>query len=115
MSRLAPVAFDPDPAAAAVGPVAFDPAGAGVGRFHVGSGNPDVGVAVPAVVAGMPGPVAMLGRRRRNDFVGACRRPYTDDDLGLGNASSEEKDAGNSREEFLHRAISLIFFMTLAG
>jgi hypothetical protein len=98
LSRLAPVAFDPDVTAAAVGPVAFNPASVGVGWFHVGSGNPDIAVAVPTVVAGVPGPVTMLGRRSRNDFVGACRRPDADDDLGLGDASREEKAAGNSRE-----------------
>jgi hypothetical protein len=87
LSSLAPVAFDPDIAAVSVGPVAFDPAGVGVGWFDVGSGNPDVAVAVPAVVAGVPGPVGMLMRWDRDDF-NRTRRWWTDadDDLGLCDA-----------------------------
>jgi hypothetical protein len=73
----------------------------------IGSGNPDVAVAIPAVVAGMPGPVAVLGWWRRDTFMGTGRRSDADDDLSLGNACRKEHSAGSDWEEFLHRAISL--------
>jgi hypothetical protein len=90
---LTPVAFDPDPATVMVGPVTFIPSGVRMGWFYVGSGNPDVAVAVPAVVASVPGPFTMLGWRRRNDFMGTLRWTDADNDLGLGDACSEKKAA----------------------
>jgi hypothetical protein len=67
-SGLAPVAFDPDVATTSVGPVTIDPAGVGMGRTLINSRDPDIMGAVPAVIAGVPGPVAMLRRGRRNTF-----------------------------------------------
>jgi hypothetical protein len=104
---LAPVAFYPDIATAAMVPVPFGPTSMGMGRFDVGPGNPDVAIAVPTVVAGVPCPVRMFVRRRRHDLVWALRWGDADYDLGLCNACGENKRAGNSGEEFLHRAISL--------
>jgi hypothetical protein len=101
------VAFDPDIATAAVGPVAFDPARTGAGGLLIGSGDPYVAVAVPAVVAGVPGPVAVFWWRGRDYFTGPGRGADTDNNLSLCNASGEKNCAGNNREEFLHRAISL--------
>jgi hypothetical protein len=66
----------------------------GVGRFDVGAGNPDVLMAVPAMIAGVPHPVMMLGWRRRNDFVRTRRRTNSDDDLSLSHARGEEQGAG---------------------
>jgi hypothetical protein len=83
------VAFNPDVAAAPVVPVTVDPAGVGVGWFHVGSGNPDVAIAVPAVVAGVPGPVGVFVWRTRNDFMWPLGGTDTDDDLGLCNACNK--------------------------
>jgi hypothetical protein len=57
---LAPVAFDPDIASVAMIPAAWDPAGVGMRRGNVLTRNPDVGMTVPAMVAGMPDPVAVL-------------------------------------------------------
>ena len=51
----------PDVAAALGTPLARDPDGAAMRRTAVGAGDPDVGVAVPAVVAGYPDPVAVNG------------------------------------------------------
>jgi hypothetical protein len=81
---LAPVTFDPNVAAAMVVPVAFDPVGVGVGWFHVVSGNPDIAVVFPAVVAGVPGPVGVLVRWWRDD-LNRARWWWTDanNDLGL--------------------------------
>jgi hypothetical protein len=104
--RLAPVAFDPNVAAIVMGPVTVDPDGVGVGWFHVGSGDPDVGVAVPAVIASVPGPIGVLMGWGRNVLDRTGRWADPDDDLGLCNTCREEERAGNSREDFLHRAVS---------
>jgi hypothetical protein len=87
---LAPVAFNPDVAAASVGPVAADPDGVGVWRFHIVSGNPDVAVAVPAVVAVVPGPAGVLVWWWR-DYLNRVRwgRADSDDDLGLCDARNK--------------------------
>jgi hypothetical protein len=104
--RLAPVAFHPDIAFAMMVPVPVDPTSVGMGWFDVSSGDPDVGVAVPAVVAGVPGPIGVLVGWGRNvlDGTGGWANPY--DDLGLCNACREEERAGDGGEDFLHRAIS---------
>jgi hypothetical protein len=100
------VAFHPDIAFAMVVPVAVDPTSVGMGWFDVGSGNPDITVAVPAVVAGVPGPIGVLVGWGRNTLDRTGRRADPDDDLGLCNACREEEGAGDSGEDFLHRAIS---------
>jgi hypothetical protein len=105
LKRLAPVSFHPDPTAAAADPATFDPACAGTRWCYVGAGNPDVAVAVPTVVAGVPGPVPMLGWGRRNDFARTGWRPDADDHLSLCHAGREEKSADSGAEEFVHRAI----------
>jgi hypothetical protein len=109
--RLAPVAFDPDVAFAVVVPVAVDPVSVGVGWFDVSSGDPDVGAAVPAVVAGVPGPVGMLVWGRRNGFIRTRRGTDANDDLGLCNSCGEQKAAGGSEKEFLHRILLVVLVM----
>jgi hypothetical protein len=109
VAGLAPVAFNPDPPTTPVVPVTLDPAGVGVRRFGIGSGNPDVAFAVPAMVAVVPCPFAMLRGRGRDDFVRPLRRTDTDYDLGLCNSGREKEDAGNCREDFVHCAISLSY------
>jgi hypothetical protein len=104
--RLTPVAFDPDVTFAVMVPVPVHPTSVGVGWFHVGSGNPDVGAAVPAVVAGVPGPIGVLVGWGRNVLDRTCGWADPDDDLGLCNACGKEERAGDSGEDFLHRAIS---------
>jgi hypothetical protein len=107
MSDLAPVPFHPDIAAAAMIPVAIDPASVRVRWLHIRTGNPDVGVTVPTVISSVPGPVSVFGRRGRDSLYRTWRRSNTDNHLGLGNAGGKKERAGNNREEFLHRAISL--------
>jgi hypothetical protein len=85
------VAFDPDVAVATVVPVTVDPVGMGVWWFHIGSGNPDVALTIPTMVAVVPCPVGMLVGRRRNDFMRTLWRTYTDYDLGLGYACGKKK------------------------
>jgi hypothetical protein len=81
------VTFDPDVAAATVVPVAWNPAGVGVRWLNIVSGDPDVVVAVPAVIALVPGPTGVLVRRRGNNLDGT-RWGWADanDDLGLCDA-----------------------------
>jgi hypothetical protein len=62
-SDLAPVAFDQDPAAAAVDPVVGNPVRAGMGWAIPAAGDPDVTGAVPAMITGDPHKAA-IGRRR---------------------------------------------------
>jgi hypothetical protein len=81
------VSFNPDVALTMVVPVTGDPAGVGMRRFHVGPGNPDVCVAVPAMIALVPGPAGVLVGRRRNNLDGArWGWADADDDLRLGDA-----------------------------
>jgi hypothetical protein len=101
------VAFDPDVAVATAVPVALDPTSVGVGWFHVVSGNPDIAVAIPAMVAIVPCPFGMLVGWRRNVLNWALWWTDADDDLGLCNTSGEKKCTSENGEEFFHRAISL--------
>jgi hypothetical protein len=90
------VAFDEDIASAAVNPAPLNPAGMGMRWSDVGSGNPDVAFAIPAVVSGVPGPVRMLVERGRNDFNGTRRRRADAyDNLCSGYASGQDKCAGS--------------------
>jgi hypothetical protein len=89
--------------------VTLDPVGVGVRWFDVGAGNPDVAFAVPAMVAVVPCPFAMLRGRGRDDFVRPLRRTDTDYDLGLCNSCGEKEGASKCREEFNHCAISLSY------
>jgi hypothetical protein len=85
-----PVTFDPDVAAMALVPVTGDPVGVGVGWFDVGSGDPDVAVTVPAMVAIVPGPARVFVRRDGDNFDWTRRgRADSDDDLGLCNACNK--------------------------
>jgi hypothetical protein len=84
------VTFDPNIAATPVVPVTGDPVGVGVGWFGVVSGDPNVAVAVPAVIAVVPGPTGMLAGYGGNDFVRSLRRRAdANDDLGLCNACNK--------------------------
>jgi hypothetical protein len=80
--------------AATMRPVAFNPVGVGMGWLNVASGNPYISVAVPAVIAGVPGPVTVLRRGRRDNFY-RTRRWWADADDNLswgegGEGKSEE-------------------------
>jgi hypothetical protein len=90
------VAFYPDIAVMTVIPVAGDPACVGVRRGLIDAGNPYVAVAVPAVVAVMPGPVRVLVGWSRDYLVDRWRRTDANYDLSLSDACSEDEttDAG---------------------
>jgi hypothetical protein len=91
------MAFDPDVATATVIPVAFDPVSMWVGGLLIASGDPDVTLAIPAVIAVMPGPITVLGWGWGNDFDGArWRRADADDDLGAGRKCAGQKDETES-------------------
>jgi hypothetical protein len=89
-------------------PMTINPNGVRMWGALVDPGNPDVAVAIPTVIATVPGPITMLGGRRRNDFMRTFRWPNTNDNLGLGNTCGEQDTASDSEEGFLHRAILLI-------
>jgi hypothetical protein len=97
--KLAPVSFDPDPSIATAIPVAGDPADVGVGWFDVITGDPYVLVAVPAVIAFVPGPAGVLVGWRR-DYFNRTRWRGTDADdyLGLHDACGEKECAGDGGE-----------------
>jgi hypothetical protein len=84
------VTFNPDVAAAALIPMAANPMGVGVGWLDIVSGNPHVTVAVPTVIAVVPGPAWVLVGWGR-DYFNAMRRGRadTDDNLGLCNACNK--------------------------
>ena len=82
--------FYPDVAFAMVIPVAVNPVGVGMGCFDIGSGNPDVAVTVPAMVAIVPSPARVFVRRDGDNFDWTRRgRADSDDDLGLCNACNK--------------------------
>ena len=85
-----PMTFDPNIATVALVPVTGDPVGVGVGWFGVVSVDPDVVVAVPAVIAVVPGPTRVLVWWGGNDFNGARRRRSdANNDLSLCNACNK--------------------------
>jgi hypothetical protein len=96
--RLAPVTFNPDVAVAVVVPVAIDPVGVGVGCLDIGSRDPDVAVAIPALVAGGPGPLGVLVGWGRDVFYGALRWTDADYNLGLRDTCGEKECAGDRWE-----------------
>jgi hypothetical protein len=102
---LAPVAFGVNITFTMVVPMTINPSSVGMGWLLIRSGHPDVAIAVPTVIAAVPGPITMLGWRWRNDFVRTCRGPDTNYNLGLCNTCGEQKTTGDSEEGFLHRAI----------
>ena len=94
----------PDVASALGTPLAFNPNSAAMGRAAVATGNPDVAVTVPTVIAGDPDPVAVNGWGRGDDFYGARRRrANADHDLRVGHADGEEECAGCGEDLLLHR------------
>jgi hypothetical protein len=97
-SRLAPVSFVPDIAATLSTPFTGYPDGTGVRGTHVAAADPDIAMAVPAVIAADPDVIAMRAWRYRNDFDGArWRRSDADDDLCI-RGTRREKDSSGSRE-----------------
>jgi len=86
----------PDVATALLAPVALDPDGTGMRWTAVGAVNPDVGVAIPAVIAGNPD---IAGTRGWDHLDRTWRRGTdADDNLRFGGADREE-ERGYSDEE----------------
>jgi hypothetical protein len=78
---VAATAFDPT----AGNPDSTTPRGSGIE-----TGNPDIGMAIPTVIAGMPGPVRMLARLYGDYFARRrWRRPDTHDHLCVSNSCRE--------------------------
>jgi hypothetical protein len=102
------VSFNPDVTVAVVVPVSRDPTGVGVRWFDVGSGDPDVMVAIPTVVAFVPCPIGVFVGGWWNALLRAWRGTDADYDLGLGDACGEKEDAGGNGEKVLHRDDLLI-------
>jgi hypothetical protein len=94
---LAPVALVPDLAAALGAPLARDPDGSGMGWFSVASADPDIAMAIPAVIAGNPYPATMWGRRNNLHWT-RRGRPDTNHDLCMGGARSQD-DGGDGCEK----------------
>jgi hypothetical protein len=98
-----PATLDPDIAARGAVPVAGNPAGVLIRRSDIGSGNPHVRVAVPAVVSLMPSPVRVLVRGWRHYLVMRCRGPDANVNLcprGRGNRKDRRK--GGSKQVLSH-------------
>jgi len=101
----APVTFDPVPAAGFMAPVAGDPFGVGARRFGPAAFDPDVGMAIPAMVAGNPDPsivrtgsAVLDARGRRADLhVNALSESG-------GNRGEAEQGRGGDKKQFLHRS-----------
>src|SRR5205814_8415251 len=88
---LAPVALDPEPAAAPVPPVSLHPARVRPGTDLPAARHPDVGRPVPAVVAALPDVVAR--RRRPPSLDSNPGRPDPDVDRHRRNGADPRKRA----------------------
>jgi len=87
----------PDVATALFAPLTWDPDGAGMGWPTVGAGDPDITVAVPAMIAGNPDVAGV--RRSWNDFNRArWRWADADDDLCIcGPDGDKETGRGDKK------------------
>jgi hypothetical protein len=87
------VTIVPDVASVVMDPLASNPDGVSMGRFDIRSGNPDVAIPVPAVVALMPGPVGMFVRGWRHALDDVGRGTDANDDLSMGERSHSQKES----------------------
>jgi len=111
-ASAAPMARAPDPSTADQHPIARYPNGPGVGRMNVAAGEPDVAVAIPAPIAGLPDPIGTwTGRRRRRYGFGLrrWRRSYLCD-CRCGHADEKrqcrQRSNGNKFRRTPHDRIS---------
>ena len=102
----------PDVASAFGDPGTFNPDGTAMGWTAIAAGDPDVAMAVPAMVAGNPDPIAM--RCDGDDFHGT-RRGWADadDDLCVGCTYGEKESAYSGQDLFLHFRALLEFVAAL--
>ena len=93
--------------AAAMLPASSDPAGMGMRRLDVRAGNPNVVVALPAVVASVPNPVAVLWWKWRTGFDDASGRSDADDNLCACHERCGKYETANGGEySLLHQSCS---------
>jgi hypothetical protein len=78
-------------------PTAVDPDGAGVNGLDPVAGNPDVGVPIPAMVAGDPNPARMRAGTPMLDDYGW--RADLDVDALRERHAGETEECGGSQEE----------------
>ncbi len=103
LSSLAPAPFDPYIAPVAMDPAAFNPACVGMRGLLVGARNPDIVRAIPAMIAGMPGPVGMIMRYWRYYFNGTWRgRTNANDNLRIRGSGREKNGTCCDQELLLH-------------
>ena len=88
--------------------MAVDPVGVGVRCRDIGSGDPDVAIAITAVVAGVPGSVGVFVGWGRDAFHGARGWADAEFNLGLRDTCGDKKCAGNRGEDFVHWCYLLI-------
>jgi len=89
----------PNVTAALATPLAPDPDSTGMGRTHVVSTDPDVAMAIPAMEAFYPHPIAVCTGGSRNDFDGpGWRRPNADNELGICDAGREQHGSGGGEK-----------------
>jgi hypothetical protein len=100
------VSFDPDIAAAGVAIVARDPAGSAMRWRNIDAGNPDVSLAVPAVVSALPDPVAVIARTWRNDLAPNRRGTDTNGYLSISDTCSQYETTEDWQEESFHLNLS---------
>jgi hypothetical protein len=86
------MAIVPDVAATLVDPLASNPDGVSVGWFDIRSGDPNVAISVPAVVALMPSPVGVFVRGWGYALDDVGRGADANDDLSLGKGSHAQKE-----------------------
>jgi hypothetical protein len=101
------VPFSPDVAVVAVIPTTIDPSGVGMWGLLVGSGNPDVAVTVPAMVASVPGPIGVLVGTRWNYLADTSGRADAHYDLRVCYSCGESKSTDCREKKFVHEALSL--------
>jgi len=103
---LSPVAVNPHPTLAAVRPMSCDPNRVGMRWFGPRAVNPDVVLAIPAVIAGLPNPTCM--RTWTPLFNDGCGRTDTNHHLRSSNtAGCEEQTTNYCKDLLLHGFVLL--------
>jgi hypothetical protein len=107
------VAFDEDPAFVAMDPAMGNPVSMGMGWALPATGNPDVAIAVPAVVAIDPDEFAAGGDGARFNDGGGWSD--TDNDLRKGRSRQQSYSKQQSWNKLLHGFDSLMVWVGFAN
>ncbi len=105
ISELLPVAFNHDPAVTAVLPAMGDPDRAGMRGANPVAVDPDVAVAIPAVIAVDPDPSIM--RRTIVCFVDGRGRRHANNNLCQSGGRNETDSKKQRQCSFFHRDFAL--------